>query len=131
VRETGSNPSGCVTTGTLSTQAFPTLYQKLITVASKCMYVDPNIVAVDSIALPISHYVRQTKPVLPRDVVKTGIAVIVIKGDERGGYNVDVPTGIYDGIRREFFLCLLWRRIHAIDNGSILIGRDFSGVKLS
>jgi len=36
-----------------------------------------------------------------------------------------------DGIRREFFLCFLWRRIHAIDNGSIFIGRDFSGVKLS
>jgi len=35
-----------------------------------------------------------------------------------------------DGIRREFFLCLLWRRIHVIDNGSIFIGRDFSGVKL-
>jgi len=38
---------------------------------------------------------------------------------------------ICDGIRREFFLCLLWRRIHASDNGSIFIGRDFSGVKLS
>ena len=32
---------------------------------------------------------------------------------------------------REFFLCLLWRRIHATDNSLIFIGRDFSGVKLS
>ena len=39
-------------------------------------------------------------------------------------------TEANDGIRREFFLCLLWRRIHATDNGSIFIGRDFSGVKL-
>jgi len=30
-----------------------------------------------------------------------------------------------DGIRQEFFLCLLWRRIHATDNDSIFIGRDF------
>ena len=36
-----------------------------------------------------------------------------------------------DRIWREFFLCLLWRRIHVIDNGSIFIGRDFSGIKLS
>jgi len=36
-----------------------------------------------------------------------------------------------DGIRRELFICLLWRRIRATDNGSIFIGRDFSGVKLS
>ena len=42
-----------------------------------------------------------------------------------------LKNGLSDGIRREFFLCLLWRRIHATDNGSIFIGRDFSGVKLS
>jgi len=36
-----------------------------------------------------------------------------------------------DGIQREFFLCLLWRRFHATNNGSIFIGRDFAGVKLS
>ena len=42
-----------------------------------------------------------------------------------------IADSMGDGIRREFFLCLLWRRIDAIDNGSIFIGGDFSGVKLS
>jgi len=36
-----------------------------------------------------------------------------------------VAAAMPDGIRREFFLCLLWRRIHATDNVSIFIGHDF------
>jgi len=37
----------------------------------------------------------------------------------------------FDGIRREFYLCLLWRRIHTTDNGLSYLRRWFLGLKVS
>jgi len=44
---------------------------------------------------------------------------------KRGSESPPLRDSGNDGIRRDFSLCLLWRRIRATDNGSIFIGRDF------
>ena len=70
-------------------------YASLSCQASKHVYMDPNTLAIKGTALAMAPSLRGARPLLPTDVPKAAIGVIVAKEGVDGTRNVEEQSGFY------------------------------------